>query len=492
MTLGLFNGTGSRHGDATLAGVKGVWVSRKMWWRYFTSEVTSGQQRARITGYGAYLPKWVFVAGQGARANWNERRTDAPAKAFEQEVQFRSNHLNAERSDFFERLSACPDLMVLLCDGNGRFWMVGEDAGLRTSWTGKTENVQGYEITITGQQRFPTREVAGDAAQLMIQSDPTSVSPEAAAILDPEDLAYLGLDDSGCIVLGQNPVTICCGSGGGISEEEVQTLIDNALATLTASDISFTPTGSLTATNVQSAIAQLEQGVVNSLMPIATNIARLDGINDYFTWNTAGAALPDEMTFTCWVKADTIVNNRALFTTNYLNSGTDTINFTIGIGSTGPQIARRVASTGAVVLNYAVPLEGNQFSPLLIGQWVHVAFRLRRIATTYADVWVNGQLYAFGSAFALPPTNYGTTAGFGNNVSDNFFRGCFSNFTLHSRLLTRDEMLSLARRGRAFSVPASGLIAHWPFESVTGTSPDISGNGNTLTAVNGPLQETMN
>jgi len=186
-----------------------------MWWRYFTSEVTSGQQRGRITGYGAYLPKWVFVAGQGARANWNERRTDAPARAFEQEVQFRSNHLNAERSDFFERLAACPDLMVLLCDGNGRFWMVGEDVGLRTSWTGKTENVQGYEITITGQQRFPTREVAGDAAQAMIQSDPTSVSPEAAAILDPEDLEYLGLDDSGCIVLGQNPVTICCGSGGG-------------------------------------------------------------------------------------------------------------------------------------------------------------------------------------------------------------------------------------------------------------------------------------
>jgi len=346
--------------------------------------------------------------------------------------------------------------------------MVGEDAGLRTNWTGKTENVQGYEITITGQQRFPTREVAGDAAQLMIQSDPTSVSPEAAAILDPEDLAYLGLDDSGCIVLGQNPVTICCGSGGGISEEEVQTLIDNALATLTASDISFTPTGSLTATNVQSAIAQLEQGVVNSLMPIATNVARLDGVNDHFTWNTAGAALPNEMTFTCWVKADAIVNSRALFTTNYLNTGTDTICFALGIGSTGPQLTRRAAATGAT------------------------AFRLRRIATTYADIWVNGQLFQFGSAFALPPTNYGTTAGFGNNVGDQFFRGCFSNFTLHSRLLTRDEMLSLARRGRAFSVPASGLIAHWPFESIGATTPDISGNGNTLTAVNGPLQETMN
>jgi hypothetical protein len=326
----------------------------------------------------------------------------------------------------------------------------------------------------------------------MIQSDPTSVSPEAAAILDPEDLAYLGLDDSGCIVLGQNPVTICCGSGGGISEEEVQTLIDNALATLTASDISFTPTGSLTATNVQSAIAQLEQGVVNSLMPIATNVARLDGVNDHFTWNTAGAALPNEMTFTCWVKADAIVNSRALFTTNYLNTGTDTICFALGIGSTGPQLTRRAAATGATVLAYAIPPEANQFTPLLLGNWVHVAFRLRRIATTYADIWVNGQLFQFGSAFALPPTNYGTTAGFGNNVGDQFFRGCFSNFTLHSRLLTRDEMLSLARRGRAFSVPASGLIAHWPFESIGATTPDISGNGNTLTAVNGPLQETMN
>jgi hypothetical protein len=270
-------------------------------------------------------------------------------------------------------------------------------------------------------------------------------------------------------------------------------LIDNALATLTASDIAFTPTGSITATNVQSAIAQLEQGVNQTFMPIATNVARLDGINDHFTWNTAGAALPDEMTFTAWVKPDTIVNNRALFTTNYLGSGTDTICFTLGIGSTGPLIRRRVAATGATVLDYAIPLEANQFSPLLIGQWVHVAFRLRRIATTYADVWVNGQLYAFSAtSFALPPTNYGTTAGFGNNIGDSFYRGCFSNFTLHSRLLTRDEMLSLARRGRAFSVPASGLIAHWPFESIGATTPDISGNSNTLTAVNSPLQVDMN
>jgi hypothetical protein len=123
--------------------------------------------------------------------------------------------------------------------------MVGEDVGLRTSWTGKTENVQGYEITITGQQRFPTREVSGDAAQAMIQSDPTSVSPEAAAILDPEDLEYLGLDDSGCIVLGQNPVTICCGSGGGggLTEAEVQALIDASLAGFSVPGISY-PSGS--------------------------------------------------------------------------------------------------------------------------------------------------------------------------------------------------------------------------------------------------------
>jgi hypothetical protein len=137
--------------------------------------------------------------------------------------------------------------MVLLCDGNGRFWMVGEDVGLRTSWTGKTENVQGYEITITGQQRFPTREVAGDAAQAMIQSDPTSVSPEAAAILAPEDLEYLGLDDSGCIVLGQNPVTICCGSGGGggLTEAEVQALIDASLAGFSVSGISYADANSI-------------------------------------------------------------------------------------------------------------------------------------------------------------------------------------------------------------------------------------------------------
>jgi hypothetical protein len=370
--------------------------------------------------------------------------------------------------------------------------MVGEDAGLRTNWTGKTENVQGYEITITGQQRFPTREVAGDAAQLMIQSDPTSVSPEAAAILDPEDLEYLGLDDSGCIVLGQNPVTICCGSGGGISEAEVQALIDNALATLTASDISFTPTGAITATNVQTAITQVQNGVVNTFMPIATNVARLDGINDHFTWNTAGAALPDEMTFAIWLKPDSIVNSSALFTTNYLGSGTDTIAFMMMFGSTGPQSRRRVAATGVLVTLYAAPLDTYTASPVVLGQWVHIAFRLRRIATTYADIWVNGQLYAFGSAFALPPTNYGTTAAFGNNIGDGFYRGCLSNATLHSRLLTRDEMLSLARRGREFSVPASGLIAHWPFESVGATSPDISGNGNTLTAVNSPLQVDMN
>jgi hypothetical protein len=226
-------------------------------------------------------------------------------------------------------------------------------------------------------------------------------------------------------------------------------------------------------------------------MPLATNVARLDGINDHFTWNTAGAALPDEMTFTCWVKADNIVNNRALFTTNYLNSGTDTICFTLGIGSVGPQIARRVASTGAVVLNYAIPLEANQFSPLLLGQWVHVAFRLRRIATTYADVWVNGQLYAFSAAsFALPPTNYGTTAGFGNNVSDSFYRGCMAQMTLHSRQLTRDEILSLARRNGPFAVPASGLIGYWPLDA--SLTADDSGNGNTLTAVNGPVLVTMN
>ena len=227
MTLGLFNGTGKRHSDPTLAGVRGVWVSRRMWWRYFTSEVTSGQQRGRITGYGAYLPKWVLVAGQGARANWNERRTDAPAKAFEQEVQFKSNHLNAERSDFFERLAACPDLMVLLCDGNNRFWMVGEDVGLRTSWAGKTENVQGYEITITGQQRFPTREVAGEAAQVMIQNDPTEseLTAEALSILDPADVEYLDQDTSGCLVVGSTPLTFCCTGTAGLSEAEVVALI---------------------------------------------------------------------------------------------------------------------------------------------------------------------------------------------------------------------------------------------------------------------------
>src|ERR1041384_7451550 len=36
------------------------------------------------------------------------------------------------------------------------------------------------------------------------------------------------------------------------------------------------------------------------------------------------------------------------------------------------------------------------------------------------------------------------------------------------------------------TVPTTGLSAHWPFDSATTPSPDVSGNANNATLTNGP------
>lgn len=488
MTLGLFNGTGKRHNDPTLEGVKGLWVSRRMWWDYFTYELTTGQQTGRINGYSAFLPKWVRLAGQSARAAWEERRQDAPFRVWDESVTLTSNFLNAERADLWERLASCPDLMVLLCDANGRFWLIGEDVGLRTTWSGKTSNVQGYEVEITGQQRWATREVEGTTAVMMIQSDPTSVSPEYVTRIDAADLEYLNVDTGECVVLGPTPLTFCCnGGGGGITQSEVQALIDAALASLSAADIVFTPTGGITATNVQAAIAQVDSAnsvlstrLSDVTMPLAVNVPFFDGVNDELT-RTGLGALPNEMTIAGWFKRGG-TGVVGMFRTGTGTDGGLSVYWDTSLGlaaaintNLGGNVANIFQSTGATLAG---------FGP---GEWTHVAVRWRRIATNSLELWVNGMLYASTTGYSTTnqPTNYGTLS-FGRgqlNAGTFLFSGWQSNWAIWHRLLTRDEIQGLARRGRREVYPTSSLIAHWPMDA--SLTNDVSGSGNNLTAVGG-------
>lgn len=250
--------------------------------------------------------------------------------------------------------------------------------------------------------------------------------------------------------------------------------------------------GTLPGVNLQQTLQQAELGFRDWGMPIATNVAEFDGANDVLTANFASAALPTEFSFGCWCKLRRATGFRYLFTTNYSGVGADQIALWAQLGTGGGRFGvGRFSAAGAFLDNWAGNVESGTGQAL----WVHVLVRVRRnlAPTLLVDVWVNGQLYGFANTSAITiPTNYGATIGIGalGPGGATFFDGYMSNATLHSRLLTRDEILSLARRGREFIVPTSGLIAWWPMDASLTT--DASGNGNTLTAVGGMALIPMN
>lgn len=234
-------------------------------------------------------------------------------------------------------------------------------------------------------------------------------------------------------------------------------------------------------------IALIEARVGQMGMPIATNVANFDGINDELTANFAAAALPNAFTFTCWFKMRVATGSHALFSTNNSGAGADQVvlwaQLNTGAGRMG---SGRFNAAGALQTTWA----GNADIYFDAFQWTHVALIARRLPTVNVEVWVNGQRYGNIYAGAFGPTNYGSVIGIGRAFGFSFFNGQISNATLHSRELTRDELLGLSRRGRAFSVPTSNLVGWWPMDAALTT--DASGNGNTLTALGGMTTNPMN
>lgn len=147
--------------DYTIGGIKKIWLgSRSKFgkWRYTE---TANYQFGEVIG-NSQNNAWYPLPVRKADSNFTIKQELTPARSYLITLTLNFNQMEILKRDAFERMAVSRDSMFIVSDYNGKFWLLGEENGMDSDLTGKSDNIRGlndFTLTLTSRERSPVKEV---------------------------------------------------------------------------------------------------------------------------------------------------------------------------------------------------------------------------------------------------------------------------------------------------------------------------------------------
>jgi hypothetical protein len=137
--------------------------------RFWYLAETAPLQQAEIIGNQQTGQLWPLVLASPPTLTDTEQLD--LVRTYERLVEFTVKKIDDELRDRFEEWSIVDDIILVIGDNNGRYYLVGEMAGVRIESTLSLEN-NGYEITARCLERWPVRAINSDYLTSLIVLPP--------------------------------------------------------------------------------------------------------------------------------------------------------------------------------------------------------------------------------------------------------------------------------------------------------------------------------
>lgn len=446
--MNVFNNPDLGCNRAAVGGVTRIYLSQRsrfgVTWLF--QRTTAPLQYGRIIGHTGPQNVW-FDAGNFRKGTATLTSTEsAPnSRQYDVTLNFQINEWDLTARSYAEQLFASRDMCFIVADNLGQYWMVGEYDGCDVQYTSNSGDFSGASeivISATCRQRTPLRQVADSYVDQYINQDVPCLCDVSLV-----DFCTLGIDDLCTYSL------VCAG--------------------------------------------EIAPYVPTPPMPFFEflNAWLFDGVNDHaLAINSPSLNFgTGDFSISMWVYAATPISGGA----QRLLAKFEDIP-----GRTGYDIYLR-ASTG-YVLTFNV-MDGNVganfgpiYSQLPPNTWTHLVFVKETQDPLNWKCYRNGVLDA-----PLGYNGTGLLTGPIDNTRDLYlcehspaigqeFNGRVDETTIYNRGLTADEASYLYNNGNG-NAPRTNmetnLVARWSFDEANGSlpapsTPDLSGNGNTLIGQN--------
>lgn len=206
----------------TIGGVRLIYATRQRYLSAFFAKETDALQFGQVQNVEGDIPQFWLIAIRPNNGQFRDiQSTEGNARLYTQSVEWRVNYATYQRRDALERLSSWDDLVVVVQDGNGEWWLFGEETPVTLRFTmdsGTLGDASGsrYEVTCSTRSRFPSRSLTADFVHTYICNQVfVNTSGLTVGTLSELDIQFANTADEQEASCNTNSATDCTGGGGG-------------------------------------------------------------------------------------------------------------------------------------------------------------------------------------------------------------------------------------------------------------------------------------